>query len=238
VTGVACSRVAPDSPTTKPMGSALALPLLTALVAGFRHALEADHMAAVTTFVARRPRPLEALGFGVRWGIGHSLAILIVGGLLIASGVRVPEALEATLEFGVGAMLVGLGAWVLRGVLARGARAHAHHHSHGVGRSPEAAHPHGRATVWVGVAHGLAGTAAFLALLPAALIDSAWLSAGYLLLFGVGTVLAMGLYALIAGLLFHHAGDRVPALGTGLRVAAAAASIVIGVFWMIAALAG
>jgi sulfite exporter TauE/SafE len=219
------------------MGSALALPLLTALIAGFRHALEADHMAAVTTFVARRPRPMEALGFGVRWGIGHSLAILVAGGALILLDVRVPEALEASLEFGVGAMLVGLGAWVMYGIRHAGRAGHAHG-AHAGTRAHRHEHPHGRATVWVGVAHGLAGTAAFLALLPAALIDSPWLSASYLLLFGVGTVLAMGMYAVVAGLLFHHAGDRVPALGTGLRVAAAVGSIVIGLFWMYAALAG
>ncbi len=50
------------------------LPLLTAVSLGFLHALEPDHMAAVTTFVSRRPRPREAVGFGVRWGLGHSAA--------------------------------------------------------------------------------------------------------------------------------------------------------------------
>jgi hypothetical protein len=224
------------------MTSSLVLPLLTALVAGFRHALEADHMAAVTTFVARRPRPIEALGFGVRWGIGHSLAILVAGGALILLDVRVPETLEAALEFGVGLMLLGLGLWVLAGVLHRGrtavanAPAEGFPHPHPHARPHR--HPHGRATVWVGVAHGLAGTAAFLALLPAALIGSAWLATGYLVLFGVGTVLAMGIYAVMAGLLFHHAGDRLPALGTGLRVLTAVASSIIGVFWMYGAAFG
>lgn len=228
------------------MTSSLVLALLTALVAGFRHALEADHMAAVTTFVARRPRPVEALGFGVRWGIGHSLAILVAGGALILLGVRVPETLEAALEFGVGLMLLGLGLWVLAGVLRRGrfGEAHApaeglpHPHPHPHPHARPHRHPHGRATVWVGVAHGLAGTAAFLALLPAALIGSAWLATGYLVLFGVGTVLAMGIYAVIAGLLFHQAGDRLPALGTGLRVLTALASAIIGVFWMYGAAFG
>jgi sulfite exporter TauE/SafE len=220
------------------VSSTLFLPLLTALVAGFRHALEADHMAAVTTFVARRPRPMEALGFGVRWGIGHSLAILLAGGALILLDVRVPAALEAALEFAVGAMLLGLGLWVLMGVFHRGGFSAPHAQAHAEGHPHSHVHPHGRATVWVGVAHGLAGTAAFLALLPAALLGSAWLATGYLLLFGLGTVLAMGMYAVIAGLLFHHAGDRLPALGTGLRVLTAIASAVIGILWMVGAAFG
>jgi hypothetical protein len=216
----------------------LILPLLTALVAGFRHALEADHMAAVTTFVSRRPRPLDAFGFGVRWGIGHSLAILVAGGALILLDVRVPEALEAALEFGVGAMLVGLGGWVMAGVYHRRGHGTAHAHAHSDGLPHSHVHLHGRATVWVGVAHGLAGTAALLALLPAALMSSAWLATGYLLLFGVGTVLAMGLYAAVAGVLFHHAGDRVPGFGTWLRVITSAASMIIGALWMLGAVTG
>lgn len=214
------------------------VPLFTALVAGFAHALEADHMAAVTTFVSRRPHPLRALGFGIRWGIGHSLAILAVGGVLILLDVRIPDTLSRVLEFGVGALLLGLGVWVL----GSGAhqrlydRAHSRAHEHGTAHSH--VHVHGGATMWVGVAHGLAGTAALLALLPVALISSPWLAGGYLLFFGIGTVGAMGLYALVAGLIFHHAGNRLPALGGAMRVVTALASIGIGAMWMWTAAAG
>ncbi|HEX2201804.1 MAG TPA: hypothetical protein VHG91_00830 [Longimicrobium sp.] len=186
-----------------------ALPLITALIAGFAHALEADHMAAVTTFVSRRPRPLEALGFGLRWGLGHSAAILAVGGVLIALGLRLPEGVARGLEFGVGTLLLALGLWLLWGVLHErahrlaGAGGHAHPHPHA----------HGGGSLWVGVAHGLAGTAPLIAVLPVAMTRSPWMAGGYLLLFGVGTTVAMGLYALVAGLVFHHAGSRVPALG-------------------------
>ena len=130
-----------------------------ALVAGFAHALEPDHMAAVTTFVSRRPRPLQAAGFGLRWGAGHAAAIVAVGCVLIALRVRLPDGVARGLEFGVGAMLVGLGMWLLWSVLherahrlAGGAAdAHPGHHHHG-----------GRGSLWVGMAHGLAGTAPLL----------------------------------------------------------------------------
>lgn len=202
------------------------LPLITALVGGFLHALEPDHMAAVTTFVSRRPHPLAALGFGVRWGVGHALAVLAVGGALVLLDLDFPAGLARGLEFGVGGILVLLGAWLLWSVLHD--RAHAH--------LQPSAHDHGRKTGWVGVAHGLAGTAPLLAVLPVTLLSSPALSVSYLLVFGVGTVLAMGIYACVVGLLFQHAG-RLPRLAGTIRVSTAVGSAVIGTFWMYGALA-
>jgi sulfite exporter TauE/SafE len=204
-----------------------------ALVAGFAHALEPDHMAAVTTFVSRRQRPLEAVWFGLRWGVGHSLAIFAVGSVLIALDLNLPDGVARGLEFGVGAMLLGLGLWLLWSVLherahraAEGAHAHAHPHEHRGG------------SLWVGLAHGLAGTAPLVAILPVAMTRSPWLAGAYLLFFGVGTTLAMGVYALVAGLVFHHAGARAPGLGGTLRAATALGSAAIGVMWMVGAVGG
>jgi sulfite exporter TauE/SafE len=209
------------------------LPLFTALIAGFAHALEADHMAAVTTFVSRRPRPLQAVWFGLRWGLGHSVAIFVVGSVLIALDLRLPDGVARGLEFGVGAMLLGLGLWLLWSVLHE--RAHRvadadHPHAH--------SHDHRGGSVWVGLAHGLAGTAPLVAILPVAMARSPLLAGAYLLFFGVGTTLAMGVYALVAGLLFHHAGTRVPALGGTLRAVTALGSAAIGVMWMVGAVGG
>jgi sulfite exporter TauE/SafE len=213
------------------MDSLQVLAPMAALVAGFAHALEPDHMAAVTTFVSRRPRPLQAVGFGIRWGAGHSAAILVIGCVLIALDVRLPEVLARGLEFGVGMMLLGLGLWLLWSLLherahrAAGDHGHAHHH-------------HGRGSLWVGMAHGLSGTAPLVAALSATVAGSPASAALYLLLFGVGTTLAMALYALAAGVVFHQAGHRVPALAGGLRAATALGSAAIGVMWMVNAAGG
>jgi nickel/cobalt transporter (NicO) family protein len=214
------------------------LPLLTALVAGFAHALEPDHMAAVTTFVSRRPRPLEAVGFGVRWGVGHSASIVVVGVALVALNVRVPAGLTRGLEFGVGGMLLALGLWLLWSVLhERAHRLAGSHPSASDSADAPAVHTHGHrhGTLWVGMAHGLAGTAPLVALLPAAAARSGWMAAGYLLFFGVGTTLAMGLYAIAAGLVFDRAGTRAPALGGTLRALTAVGSAALGVVWMVGA---
>lgn len=196
-----------------------ALPLATAAAAGFLHALEADHVAAVTTFVARRPRPLQALGFGLRWGLGHSLALAVASALLLALDVSPPEAVERALEAAVGVMLVLLG---LR--LVRAGRAAPVAHAH----APEPhAHPHG--TTWVGAAHGLAGTGVFLALLPITLLGSPWLAGGYVVAFGAGTIAAMGAWAMAAGLLFERVGGR------GLVRLTAWCSVAIGLLWVVRA---
>lgn len=212
------------------MDSLQVLAPAAALVAGFAHALEPDHMAAVTTFVSRRPRPLQAAAFGVRWGAGHSGAIIVVGCALLALRVQLSENVARGLEFGVGAMLVGLGMWLLWGVLHE--RAHrlaggtadagAGHHHHG-----------GRGSLWVGMAHGLAGTAPLVAALSASLSASPLRAAGYLLCFGLGTTLAMALYALAAGLLFQRAAHRALGLVGTLRGLTALGSAAIGVLWMV-----
>jgi nickel/cobalt exporter len=213
------------------MDSLQVLAPMAALVAGFAHALEPDHMAAVTTFVSRRPRPLQAVGFGIRWGAGHSAAILVVGCILIALDVRLPDVLARGLEFGVGMMLLALGLWLLWNVLHERAHRAAHGHGH-----PHHHHRHG--SLWVGMAHGLSGTAPLVAALSATMAGSPLSAALYLLLFGVGTTLAMALYALVAGVVFDQAGHRVPALAGGLRAATALGSAAIGVLWMVNAAGG
>ena len=197
----------------------VALPLVTALAAGFTHALEADHMAAVTTFVSKRPHPLRALGFGVRWAVGHSVALAVATAVLLALDLHPPEAVSRALEAGVGVMLAALGVWLLAGLWWP--------------RPP--AHDHDHASLWVGFAHGLAGTGAFLALIPVAIAASPLVAGGYVLAFGLGTIVAMGLWALLAGVLFDRVGGRAPIVATGLRGLTATASIAIGLLWVLRA---
>jgi hypothetical protein len=68
----------------------------------------------------------------------------------------------------------------------------------------------------IGAVHGLAGSAAvMLLLLPQ--ISSFWMGLGYLLLFGLGTILSMGAITLLLGVPFALTGgaDRVNRLVAG-----------------------
>ncbi|MDQ3388212.1 MAG: hypothetical protein M3483_01780 [Gemmatimonadota bacterium] len=210
------------------------LPLATALLLGFGHALEPDHVAAVTTFVARRSRPAEAFRFGLRWGIGHAGAILLAGGTLILLDLRLPAGIARGLEFGVGTLLLVLGAWLLWSLLHE--RAHAR--IEGSRLSGVHTHGHGRGSGWVGVAHGLAGTGSLVALLQVTIVPGSALAFGYLLLFGIGTVAGMATYALLAGTFLHRASARFPSFATSLRGATALGSVGLGVFWMYSAVVG
>lgn len=119
--------------------------ILTALMLGFLHALEVDHMIAVTTFVTGRPSLAGAARFGFRWGLGHSLAVMLLGGMLLVTGLRWPSRFDAVGEGIVGVMLGGLGIWAIRSSRRLHLHApdehgdHAHLHVH---RGAEASHHH------------------------------------------------------------------------------------------------
>jgi high-affinity nickel permease len=49
---------------------------------GMRHALEPDHVAAVSTVLAEQRSGRATVGFALAWGAGHGLTLLVVGGLL------------------------------------------------------------------------------------------------------------------------------------------------------------
>ncbi|HSE27826.1 MAG TPA: hypothetical protein VLA95_06315 [Gemmatimonadales bacterium] len=232
----------------------------TAFVLGAVHALEVDHMIAVTAFVASRPALAAALAFGSRWGAGHALAVLLAGGVLLATGLHWPERWDAWGEAAVGVMLVGIGLWAL--VRARKLHLHppeehgdhAHLHAHGVGAHPHAhggresgtasheaaphphPHVHGRGITAVGLVHGLAGTSAVVALVPVTLMSRPLVGVLYLVAFGLGTVVAMTGFALAAALAMRQAGhgslDWARRLGRGAGLGA----VGVGVYWILRAL--
>lgn len=110
------------------------LVLATAFGFGAMHAFEPDHMAAVSTFVARRPTPREAVGFGIRWAIGHGLSLLIVGSILFVLKMALEKSQPVLFSSGVldrlvGVVLVLLGLWTLH-QLRPGTIHHTHDHSH------------------------------------------------------------------------------------------------------------
>lgn len=200
------------------------LPLLTAFATGFGHALAPDHVAAVGTFVSRRPKAIDCVRFGARWGFGHSASVMLAGGLLLLLDVRVSEQVAQNLERAVGVMLIGLGIWLLWCLV--------HERVHGalVPAADDARERHG--SFLVGLAHGLAGTAPLLGVLPLVFIEPTEAALLFLLLFGVGTIVAMALFAGVAGFLLGAAGRGAPGLALTLRYGAALGSVVLGAVWI------
>ncbi|MHB8420454.1 MAG: HoxN/HupN/NixA family nickel/cobalt transporter [Myxococcales bacterium] len=166
---------------------------------GLRHAFEPDHLAAVSTLVAGGRRRASAAAFlGALWGLGHTLAILALGGTLLVLRVRLPDRTQALLELAVAGMLVllgGRGLWRAFRLTRATGGPHAHGglvHSHG----GDPAHFHlgpfalGVRPLLVGLVHGLAGTGALTSLVMAELPTAAS-ALVYLATFGLGSLLGM-----------------------------------------------
>lgn len=95
---------------------------------GMKHATEADHLAAVATLATRHGDKWDALRQGASWGLGHTLTLMLFGGIVMGLGRSIPPRFEQGLEMVVGLMLVILGGDVLRRLWRK--RIHFHVHSH------------------------------------------------------------------------------------------------------------
>lgn len=174
---------------------------------GMQHALEADHIAAVSSIAARRTNVADIVKHGLTWGLGHTLMLFVFAGAVILLGHAIPDSLARPLETSVGIMLVGLGANVLWRLWRD--RVHFHQHGHGDGtrhvhlhshlneKTPHkrSAHAHRHGFRWrsllVGLMHGMAGSAALL-ILAVSQVASPVYGMLYVALFGIGSMLGMG----------------------------------------------
>jgi High-affinity nickel-transport protein len=179
---------------------------------GMQHALEADHIAAVSSIVARRTDVRDIVKHGLTWGLGHTLTLLVFAGAAILIGHAIPEQAARPLETAVGIMLVGLGAHVLWRLWRD--RVHFHRHGHGDGtehihvhshvneaiphQKSAHLHPHGFRwrTLLVGLMHGMAGSAALLVLAVSQVANPGY-GMFYVLLFGIGSMLGMGALSMV-----------------------------------------
>jgi cytochrome c biogenesis protein CcdA len=182
---------------------------------GLQHALEADHVAAVSSIAARRSHVGDIVKHGLTWGLGHTLTLFVFAGAAILLGRAIPETVARPIEGAVGVMLIGLGAHVLwrlwrdRVHFHRHGHAdgtvHFHAHSHAADKAPHDrsvhVHPHQGfrwRTLLVGLMHGMAGSAALI-VLTASQASSPAVGLGYVALFGIGSMVGMGaLSAVIA----------------------------------------
>src|SRR5215470_9648990 len=90
---------------------------------GMRHALEPDHLTAVSTLVTTAPggrSGYRAVMLGVFWGIGHTLSLVVVGVILIALRAGMPARVSDLFELCVAIMLVGLGVRAIAAAVRQG----------------------------------------------------------------------------------------------------------------------
>lgn len=222
------------------------LAALTGLTAGFVHVVSGpDHLAAVAPLAVKAHR--SAWRNGVRWGIGHSSGVALVGVLALTFREILPvEALSGWSERLVGVLLVGLGIWSLRQALRVQLHLHAHVHDgephdhlhfHALKHRHEAGvagqHRHGHAAFGIGTLHGLAGSSHFLGVLPSLGFVQLTDSLAYLLAFAVGTIVAMGGFASLLGALARRFATDHLRLYRGLMYASSMLAFAVGAWWLV-----
>lgn len=172
--------------------------LTLGFILGIRHAIEPDHVIAVSTIASQSKKLWHASLAGVFWGIGHTATLFIIGIFLILMKNDIPEKWSMTLEFLVGIMLVYLGIAAMLSIRKKRTTNHEHGHVH----NPAIVN-RGRyyKSLFIGFVHGLAGSAAMV-LLTMSTVHSAWQGALYIIVFGIGTVIGMLIFTTIIGIPF------------------------------------
>lgn len=212
-------------------------------VLGLKHAIEADHLAAVSTIVSERKTLLSSTLVGGLWGVGHTISLLVAGVAVILLHLQIGERMALALEFGVGLMLIVLGLNTFR-KLARGGHLHFHQHQHG-GRRHAHPHLHGDAPendfhshhgfhlsarpIIVGMIHGLAGSAALMLLLLTT-ISSPLIGLIYIAVFGLGSIGGMMIMSALVGLPVYLTAQRFRRANLALRGLAGLFSLGMGLF--------
>lgn len=205
---------------------------------GMRHALEPDHLAAVSTLVSAERGSYRAALLGACWGLGHTAALLAVGIVLVVLQAEMPPRIADLFEFCVALMLVGLGLRAIYLAARQGPAGphHVHHHgqtTHSHAGTPAHVHIGGwtlaRRPLLVGAVHGLAGSGALTALVITTL-PSMTARLTYMALFGLGSTIGM---AALSGLL----GWPIARLGANqtfarvMSLVVGCVSITLGVAW-------
>src|ERR1700712_6013748 len=209
-----------------------------------QHALEADHIAAVSSIAARRTHIGDIVRHGLTWGLGHTLTLFVFAGAAILLGHAIPEHVAQPIETAVGVMLVALGAHVLWRLWRD--RVHFHRHGHGDGTVHFHAHshageiaPHARTahahehgfrwrTLLVGLMHGMAGSAALL-VLTVSQAPSPAVGLGYVALFGVGSMVGMGGFSTLLAVPLAVTARWPTLANQGLQAVVGTVTIAIGI---------
>jgi ABC-type nickel/cobalt efflux system permease component RcnA len=231
------------------------VPFIIALVLGLRHALDPDHLAAVSTLLLdrREGRVREAAVLGLAWGMGHATTLALFGLPVVLFSRSLPEPVRRGAEVMIGGVIGLLALRLLyrwrRGQFHvhphdHGSIRHVHGHVHGVahrtGESPEHRHEHaerlGRtpaASFGIGLMHGIAGSAAAGVLLMGT-VSGRGEGVVALLIFAAGTALSMSLlsvavaHTIARGVVRRRLPRLIPLLG--------AAGLAFGVWYSLGAL--
>lgn len=214
---------------------------------GLRHALEADHVIAVSTIVSEHKSLWRSSLVGTFWGLGHTASLFGVGVIVLLLKVKVSESAAPWMEMPVAVMLVALGAYTFWQALTDrqlslhthahahdGEGEHRHLHLHAASATDDAPHDHrhksfriGKKPFLVGLVHGFAGSAALM-LAVLTTMPSVAFGLAYIAVFGIGSVGGMLLMSAVVSLPFLATGGRFASVNKAIRLLAGLVSVAFG----------
>lgn len=215
--------------------------LALGFILGIKHAIEPDHVIAVSTIASQTKKLWRSALSGVFWGIGHTFTLFIVGIIVIAMKTEIPDKWAMSLEFLVGIMLVYLGITSITAF--RNIQIHKHEqdgekhipihgHQH-IGEHPHTNKKHNTSyikSMVIGFVHGLAGSAAMI-LLTMSTADNVWEGALFILIFGAGTIIGMLFFTTILGIPFVLSAKNIN-INKSLIQVTGGISMVFGLYYM------
>jgi len=172
---------------------------------GLLHSLDADHIMAVSNLASGRRGIKSNIQFCLRWAGGHGLTLFVVGLFVFVLGVSLPEALSLYAERVVAAILILIGLYVLYDVWRRRIHIHFHQHddlpshAHWHSHAKQNSHQHSHTALFVGMLHGLAGSAPLLAIIPVTMSRQPMVGFMYLIIFSLGVIVAMLVFGGLLG---------------------------------------
>ena len=94
--------------------------LLSAFGYGLRHGFDWDHIAALTDISSVEKNRKRAFVLSSLYALGHAAVVAVLGIAIILADFTVPETVDTTLMYFIGVSLIGLGIWVLAGLVYQG----------------------------------------------------------------------------------------------------------------------
>jgi ABC-type nickel/cobalt efflux system permease component RcnA len=182
---------------------------------GIVHALDADHIVAVSGLASTNVNRRDRIRFCIRWALGHGASLLVIGSAVFLLGFSIPHQLSHYAESMVGIVLITIGLLIGWQLIRSNAHLHvhqhddlpphAHWHTHQRKSNNHGFDPHGHrhTAVLVGLLHGVAGSAPLLVLIPLAKLESPWLGMLYLLVFSTAVLLAMLIFGGVLGSVYQ-----------------------------------
>jgi nitrile hydratase accessory protein len=190
---------------------------------GMRHALEPDHLAALSTLLTGERNVRRAAWLGVYWGVGHTLTLLVAGTLLVVLRADMPGMVADGLAAAVVLLLIGFGVRAI--TLSTGPTAsgptHAHTHAGLPASGLTGQWTLARRPLIVGAVHGLAGSGALTALVMATIPTT-----GARLIYLAGMAALSGLMGWPIARVGTHG-----VVARGVSVAVGCISIMLGLYW-------